>query len=178
MSGNTVRLVSFLIIALIFIVAPAAAHEGREVGDYEIVFGWREEPAFAGMMNGPEVFLGLHGAAEGELFPGDVEVSLQAEVSFGDQSMTLNLRPAYGETGHYVAELVPTLPGDYSFRLTGTIGDVEVEEVFSSADGEFSTVEPSGDIMFPAVGAMDARIAALEARLAELEAALAELEGE
>lgn len=150
------------------------AHEGREVGEYELNFGWRNEPAFAGLFNGPEVYINLHHASEDAEFPADVEVSLQAEVMFGSETKKLMLEPAWGETGHFIADLIPTLPGDYTFRVFGTIGDVEVDEMFSSADGEFSTVEPASDIMFPAAGAVDtaallARIEALEARLAALE---------
>lgn len=165
----------------------ASAHEGRAVGDYEITFGWRAEPALAGMMNGPEVYLSVHEHEEAEddheheegaehevSFPADIEVNLQAEVTFGSETTTLTLRPAWGETGHYIAELVPTMPGDYSFHLTGTIGDTAVDEVFSSSDGQFSSVEPASDVMFPAVGSLEARIAELERRIAELEAALAE----
>ncbi|MDX1991028.1 MAG: hypothetical protein SF029_01480 [bacterium] len=44
-------------LALLALVMPLAAHEGREVGDYSLTFGWRSEPAYAGMMNGPEVFI-------------------------------------------------------------------------------------------------------------------------
>jgi len=162
------------------------AHEGREVGEWELHFGWRVEPAYAGMMNGPEVFIALHGEHEEEeadeheetMDMSTVEVNLQAEVTFGDQTTTVTFRPAWGETGHYIAELMPMLPGDYSFHLTGTIGDTEVDEVFTSADGQFSSIEPPTDVMFPALPIVDnARIEALEARIADLEAQLAELQG-
>lgn len=159
------------------------AHEGREVGEYELHFGWRVEPAYAGLMNGPEVFIAAH-EHEGEPTPetpvdiSTLEVNLQAEVSFGDQTTTVTFRPAWGETGHYIAELMPTLPGDYSFHLTGTIGDIAVDEVFTSADGEFGSVEPTTDVTFPLLPIVDnARIEALEARIAELEALVAELQG-
>jgi hypothetical protein len=106
-----------------------------------------------------------------------IEVNLQAEISFGDQSVTLPLRAAFGEVGHYIADLMPMLPGDYSFHVTGTIGDQEIDEVFTSADGGFSSVEPASDVMFPAIPLVDdARIAALEARIAELEALVAALQ--
>jgi hypothetical protein len=170
------RVIPILCLFLLTVFAPSAAHEGREVGEYLISFGWREEPAYAGMMNGPEVFISPHN--EDEAFPSDLVVALHAEVSFGDQTTTLNMRQAWQEPGHYIAELVPTMPGDYTFRVFGTIGDVEVDETFSSADGEFSTVEPSTDIMFPAIGSTDTRIAELEARIAELEAAVNALRDE
>lgn len=191
-----IRVAVLVSLLLLVIAMPAAAHEGREVGEYLMSFGWRVEPAYAGQMNGPEIFIELHAHDEGEAHAegteeahsheGEdhaheeltvLEVSLQAEVTFGPETTTITFRPAYGEEGHYVAELIPTLPGDYSFRIFGTIGETAVDEVFNSADGEFSSVEPVGDIMFPAVvpaGDVETRIADLEARIAALEAQLAE----
>lgn len=151
------------------------AHEGREAGEYEIHFGWRNEPAYSGLFNGPEIFVSLHDAAEGEAFSADIEVALQAEVTFGSETTSVTFEPAWGETGHYIADLIPTLPGDYVFRVFGTIGETEVNETFDSADGGFSTVEPSSDIMFPSTGSAD--IAALLNRIEELEARVVELEG-
>jgi hypothetical protein len=169
--------IAVILLLLVLVVVPVAAHEGREVGDYVLTFGWRNEPAFAGQLNGPEISLSLHDAEQDAAFPADIEVALQAEVSFGDQTTTVLLRPAFGTTGHYVAELIPALPGDYSFHVTGTIGDTAVDEVFSSADGGFSSVEPLADIVFPQVEDAQARIAALEAQIADLETRIAALEG-
>lgn len=191
MRSYPVRLPALICLALLVLVIPASAHEGREVGNYSIVFGWRVEPAYTGLLNGPELTISVAGehhegeeaateeasaieeaadeaAAEAteasdthtdlgtddhhddaaEVVEG-AEETLQLEVSFGDQSKVLRLRAVYGEPGNYTADLIPTLPGDYSFRLTGTINGTEVDEVFSSADGEFSTVEPIEDIQFP-----------------------------
>ena len=44
-----------LALLLILAAAPAYAHESREVGPFEVVVGWWEEPAFAGQPNGPEI---------------------------------------------------------------------------------------------------------------------------
>jgi hypothetical protein len=150
------------------------AHEGQEVGDYEVFFGWRNEPAYVGQFNGPEVYLSLHGAGEDEAFPADVEVSLEAEVTFGSESITIPLEAGWGQTGYYYADLIPTLPGDYVFRIIGTIGDTPVDVTFDSAEGGFSSVEPVADIHFPEAGWVDvnellARIEALETRITELE---------
>lgn len=171
------KLLSGLLIACIgvFVVSSVLGHEGREVGEYTIEFGWKVEPAYAGLLNGPEVHLALHDAAEGDEFPEDVEVSLEAEVSFGSESMVIGLVPSLEESGHYVGTVIPSLPGDYSFRIFGTIGETEVDETFSAADGQFSTVEPATDILFPSGWAAD--YAALLARIEELEARLATLEG-
>lgn len=168
--------IRWFVVALLALATPVLAHEHREVGEYSISFGWRVEPAYAGQLNGPEVSISLHDAHD-EPFPEDIVVELSAEVSFGDQSITLRLEPVRGETGHYTTNLIPSLPGDYTFRIFGTIGDTEVDEVFSSADGEFSTVEPLSDILFPAVPSdTEALIAALEARIATLEAQIAALQ--
>jgi hypothetical protein len=185
MRHKPLRLAALVCVALLILVIPASAHEGRTVGEYSIVFGWRVEPAYTGLLNGPEFTITIAGdhheedvqatdeheddheeaATEepdthtdlgtddhhdeaAEIVEG-AEETLQLEVTFGDQSKVLRLRSVFGEPGHYTADLIPTMPGDYSFRLTGTINGTEIDEVFSSADGEFSTVEPIEDIQFP-----------------------------
>jgi len=146
------------------------AHEGREVGEYTIELGWRAEPAYTGLINGPEITVTLHssdeeseetpeaGAAQSNTVQADpaetngiigLENTLRVEVGFGPETRELNLRPVIGEPGHYVADLIPTRPGDYTFRVFGTIDGTEVDETFSAADGQFSSVEPIEDIQFP-----------------------------
>lgn len=174
---KSLSLLSIVLLALA--IAPARAHEGREVGDYLLSFGWRVEPAVVGYANGPELNIALHGHEEGGEHEHDedplagIAVSLQVEVTFGPASRVLPLELAWGTTDHYTADLTPTRPGDYTFRVFGTIGDVTVDEVFSSADGEFSSVLPASDITFPdslpSTVELLERIAALEARLAALE---------
>ncbi|MCX6045387.1 MAG: hypothetical protein NT075_09750 [Chloroflexi bacterium] len=173
---------------------PVSAHEGREVGDgkYEITFGWQVEPAYVGVYNGPEVFIKTHGVTEEDEKPViGAEKTLKLKVMFGNQSKELTLKPAWQDPGHYVAQLTPTRPGDYSFQLTGTlngngeasatesVSDTEavsstetvstsatispsetlsstetisptvINEMFTSANGQFGTVEPSSDVLFP-----------------------------
>lgn len=192
MNSRFLRFVLLLVLMLAALVIPTSAHEGREVGEYVLTFGWRVEPAFAGVMNGPELFIEAHdheahedehaeeaedGHSDVATFEG-VEVSLQYTVSFGDQTLTAPLRQAWMEPGHFIADLIPTLPGDYTFRIFGTIGDTEVDETFSASDGQFSSVEPLTDVTFPSSEGMEAKIAALEDRIAALEAKIAELEAE
>ena len=149
------------------------AHEGREVGDYTIEIGWRVEPAYTGLMNGPEITISLHGGeddhAETDAESEDghnstdaddhdddtsnrvvgLEDTLQVELIFGPASKMLNLRAVPDEPGHYSADLIPTRPGDYTFRVFGTIEGFEIDESFSASDGQFSSVEPIEDIQFP-----------------------------
>lgn len=163
-----------LLLILSLCAVPAFAHEGREVGEYSIVFGWRVEPAYTGILNGPEITVTRHSheeaADEAEHSEGDhadeaehsagedhhagegvtgLEDTLQIEVSFGPASRVLNLRAVRSEPGSYTADLIPMMPGDYTFRVFGTIEGVEIDETFSAADGQFSSVEPIEDIQFP-----------------------------
>src|SRR5262245_21580782 len=112
-----------VVVVLVFSGIQAAfAHEHRDLeNNITLIFGWREEPDLTGLFNGPEIFVRSTDTEE------PIEgAELQAEVTFGDQSKVLTFRQAFGEPGHYIAELMPMLPGDYSFHVTGTIGDVQV----------------------------------------------------
>src|SRR5215216_4707424 len=112
-----------LLAILVLTVSPTLAHEGREVGEYELVIGWRVEPAYTDLFNGPELQVLTEGT--GEPVEG-LEQTLTLEVSFGPATKTLQLRPVPDEPGHYTANLIPTRPGDYTFRVTGMIGDLAI----------------------------------------------------
>lgn len=136
----------------VFTASEASAHEGREVGDYEFVFGWQVEPAFAGVLNGPEIR--ITDTTTDEPVVG-AEETLTLTVTFGPESKVLDLRAVRNEPGSYVAALTPTRPGDYEFELSGTISvttalsETVVNEIFNSSDGDFSTIEPASDLLFP-----------------------------
>ena len=154
----------------------ALAHEHRTVGDYHVEFGWQAEPAIVGLINGPEVYIEpADDSLSAEEALQGVEVALQVEVTFGPASRVLTLDPDSEEIGHYTADLIPTRPGDYSFHLTGTIGETPVDEVFTSADGQFGSVDPASDLQFPEpqpdVTELLQRIEALEAEVQALQAA-------
>ena len=180
----TVGFVTLLLCAAIYLVtAPqASAHEHRHVGDYEITFGWQVEPAYVGVYNGPEVR--IIDTTTDEPVVG-AEETLTLTVSFGPASKVLALEPVRNEPGNYIARLTPTRPGDYEFELTGFISvttalsETVVSEIFTSADGDFSTVEPAEDILFPdaesdavslqrQIDDLKDEIEALKAELAEL----------
>ena len=163
-----IRLVALLAaLLLLALVIPALAHEGRTVGAYAIELGWRVEPAYTGIFNGPELFVNEAASDEAtaEATPemsadGDeeeavgapvegLEDTLTLEVSFGGKTKTLKLYPVWNDPGHYTADLIPTQPGDYSFHVTGKIGDMDIDETFTSADGKFGSVDPISDIQFP-----------------------------
>jgi hypothetical protein len=51
--------------------------------------------------------------------------------------------------GEYEAAFVPTATGDYTFRITGTIGEATVDESVTSGPTTFNSVEPMSAIEFP-----------------------------
>jgi hypothetical protein len=131
----------------------ATAHEDREIaGRYDFVVGFLVEPAFAGERNGMSLDISTIEPAEGSdspFFFEGAEQTLSVTVGYGDQTMPLALEPVSGEPGLYRAVFFPTLPGDYSFRLTGTLGDTTIDETFTSADGDFDAVRDPAPLRFP-----------------------------
>ncbi len=132
----------------------ADAHEQRDVADrYSFVVGFLAEPAFAGQQNGLDLRISTldpTGGVNSEPVEG-AEETLSAEVGYGDQSMPLELDTVYDEPGSYRAIFFPTAPGDYSFHITGTIGETAIDETFTSADGAFGAVQDPAPLQFPAL---------------------------
>jgi len=134
---------------LLLTAAPTLAHEGRKLGDLEMVVGWVTEPAYAGEVNGVQLLLVHHGEPVVDL--GD---TLDVEVTFGDETEPFTLEPffelgEFGTPGDYRAFLIPTEPGQYSFHLSGTIDGEEVDETFTSGPGTFDDVENPQAAQFP-----------------------------
>jgi hypothetical protein len=134
---------------LLLTAAPALAHEGRKLGDLEMVVGWGTEPAYAGEVNSGQLLLVHHGEPVVDL--GD---TLDVEVTFGDETEPFTLEPffeegEFGTPGDYRAFLIPTEPGQYSFHFSGTIDGEEVDETFTSGPGTFDDVENPQAAQFP-----------------------------
>jgi hypothetical protein len=131
--------------------APALAHEQRASGGFDLVVGWGEEPAYTGVMNSVEVTVSEAGAGAPVTDLGD---ALQVEVSKGSDTITLPLEAVApgvsGAAGTYRAWLIPTRPGTYTFRLTGSIRGQDVGESFTSSASTFDDVEHLARIQFPA----------------------------
>ena len=54
-----------------------------------------------------------------------------------------------GVPGDYEASLIPTVPGDYTFHLTGSIHGQAVDETATSSDSTFNPAVESTEIQFP-----------------------------
>jgi hypothetical protein len=147
-------------LGLVLTVAlPAAAHEQRQVGKYTLEVGWRDEPALAGLLNAVEVE--VREAATGQGVEG-LTKTLKLSVTFGGGRSAFE--PALrslgaSDPGHYVADVIPTAPGDYLFRIQGTIGTQDVNELFESGPGRADSVRPASTIAFPAQDVLDPAVA-------------------
>lgn len=139
-------------ILLLSSVETTSAHEHRHVkiGDKETVWvvGWYVEPAFVDQPN--KVSLRVVIEQGGQTIPvTGLEKFLRVEVTTGGKSVTLDLRPAFRDPGHYIADIMPTVPGTYIFRFFGTVNGTSVNEIFDCSQGKFHCVEPLSKIQFP-----------------------------
>ena len=135
-------------IAAAVMPGPVMAHVEIDVGDgqYVMEVGFRDEPAYLGQPNA--LALRVEEYATGGTEPvNDLAATLAAEVSKDGQAMTLPLVPV-GE-GEYEAAFVPTAAGDYTFRISGAIGEATVNESVTSGPTTFNSVEPLSTIEFP-----------------------------
>jgi hypothetical protein len=152
--------------AALVLVSPlsAEAHEVRQLagGKYQIIVGFIGEPVFAGDKSGLEFFVSdLSAAATPVAGAGSddeedagapvegLETTLKAEVIFGDQTMELPLSARYNTPGAYESVFFPAKPGDYTFRIYGTLDGTDVDESFTSSPEGFGAVEDPAPLHFP-----------------------------
>jgi hypothetical protein len=141
-------------LTLLTIPGVALAHGHIGNGDLEMTIGFAEEPAYAGLPNGVQLFL-VHDGHDVT----DLDGTLQVEVTFGDEtSEPMTLEPwfevgEWGTPGEYRAVFTPSQPGEYTFHFTGTVDGEEIDESMTSSPKTFSTVEDIASSEFPAVNA-------------------------
>lgn len=159
-------------LAMLLTAGIAGAHEHRHVADdhYEMVVGFLNEPAVQNQLNGLSVRVNVHDEDAAEDAPAvgveGLAGTLQAEVTFGGQTMPLTLEPAYNDPGHYEAFFIPTGVGAYTFRIFGAIDGNQIDETFTAGPETFSEVAPSDNLLFPKVAGSiaDATAAAQDAQ--------------
>jgi hypothetical protein len=153
---------------------PALAHESRVVGDIEMGVGWGNEPVYAGYQHPVEVFFSEPAPSEEEEGRPISDVDVQVEVFFGAEpsgtsSGPLPMDETFGDPGHFEADMIPTRPGTYTFRFTGTVAGQEIDEVFTSGPETFSDTNLAASVQFPeqdpTSGELAERIERLSARL-------------
>lgn len=136
------------LVSLVTLSGAAEAHETRAVGKYSFVVGWNVEPAYEGIKNGVDLRVQLPGTTPAPVE--GVEKTLKVEVTnvAGGQKVTLPLETVFGSPGRYIAHLVPTVAGQYSFRFFGTIEGNQINETFTSGE-KFNNIQTIGEIQFP-----------------------------
>jgi hypothetical protein len=143
-------------LAMILIPArPAAAHEQRDVGRLSLVVGWSGEPTYAGFLNEVQLFITERGRGGEEEGPPVEDADMQVQVLFGGEDAEqatepLPMEPAFDSPGEYLAPIIPSRPGTYTFHFTGEAGGQEIDELFTSGPQTFSDVGVPADIQFPA----------------------------
>ncbi len=125
-------IVAVLLAGLLAIFQPASAHQTITVGDYDVEYGWVNEPAIVGQPN--DVVINITPKSGSNT---NVDVSaLTIQAVYGGQTKALALQPLGENTpGQFVAPMTPMRAGQYTIHLGGNIGstafntDVVPEEV-------------------------------------------------
>lgn len=142
----------------------ALAHGQTQVGDYELVIGFHNEPAYQGEPNGLDLF--VTNTKTNEKVEG-LEKTLKAEIVFGASKKELTIRPQFGRPGDYTADILPSEVGDYTWRIFGKINDTPVDVSMTSSPETFGAVEPKSSVAFPAAEPTAAELKAEAASAAQ-----------
>ena len=83
----------------------------------------------------------------------DLQDTLQVEVTHvaSETSKVLDLRAVLNQPGDYTADLVPTAPGVYEFRVFGAVEGNQIDETFISrgGGGDFDDIRTAAALQFP-----------------------------
>lgn len=137
----------------LLLAGTAQAHVLKTFGTYTVALGWKVEPTYVGSPNAVQAIVtDAKGKAVTDIPDGDMTVV----VSLGSQSTSaLPLNNAFdsdtglGIPGDYEASIDPTVPGDYTFHLSGKIHGTAIDETATSSDSTFDSVVDSSSVDFP-----------------------------
>jgi hypothetical protein len=146
--------------ALIPVVA--LAHEVRPVGAYVLTVGWQHEPAYTNQQNAVQLLLS---DSRGKPVT-DLGDSFKVQVVYQGQNMpAMTLDPSYdpdtglGKPGEYLAAIIPTRPGDYTFHFSGTVHGQSMDQSFKSGPDTFDVVKDPTAVEFPVKDPTQAQVA-------------------
>ena len=139
-------------LALALVPAAALAHVVRPVGGFVLTVGWQHEPAYTSQQNAVQLLL-----ADSKGKPvTDLGDSLSVQLVYQGLTMpTMTLDPTYdpdtgvGKPGEYLATVIPTRPGDYTFHFSGTVHGQSVDQSFTSGPETFDAVKDPAAVEFP-----------------------------
>jgi hypothetical protein len=141
-----VAVVAVLLVAPL--AAPAVAHEEHKVDKYTVEVGFGTEPAYAGVINSVQLTITNNSK------PVTDAKGLKVAVSTGDsQPKQMALEPyfsdEFGTPGDYRAFFIPTAPGAYTFKVTGTLGGKKVDQSYTSGKDGFDEVTDPAEVQYP-----------------------------
>jgi hypothetical protein len=130
------------------LAVPASAHGEHKVANYTFVVGFGTEPAYAGTTNSVQLVISNNGK------PVTNAKGLKVAVSTGDaEAKDMTLQPyfgeGWGEQGDYRAFFIPTAPGAYTFKVTGTLGGKKIDRSFTSGKDGFDEVTDPAEVQYP-----------------------------
>ena len=131
------------------LAVPASAHGEHKVANYTLEVGFGTEPGYAGVTNSVQVTISNNGK------PVTDAKGLKVAVSTGDaEPRQMALEPYFGddfgEPGDYRAFFIPTAPGAYTFKLTGSLGGRKIDQSYTSGKDGFDEIVDPSEAQYPA----------------------------
>lgn len=150
---------ALLFVALLvpFTASIAQAHGHTTVGDYELVIGFHNEPAYQGEPNGLDLF--VKNTKTGKDV-NNLADTLKVELVYGRSKKELPIKAQWGQDGAYTAYVLPTEAGDYTWHIWGSIEGTPVDVTMTSSPDTFGAVEAKSAVAFPAAEATSAELQA------------------
>lgn len=138
---------NMVVIMLALAATTALAHQTKDVaGGYRVSAGFVTDPAYTGVLNALDLIVR---DAEGNPVE-NLERSLTAVlIAPGGAELNLKLSAAFGEPGVYRGSFIPTVVGDYAFRISGFIGAAEFDELFDQPAHSEPSVLDAREISLP-----------------------------
>ena len=130
------------------LAVPALAHGEHKVANYSFVVGFGTEPAYAGVTNSVQLVISNNGK------PVTDAKGLKVAVSTGDaEPREMALEPyfgdGWGEQGDYRAFFIPTTPGAYTFKVTGSLGGKKIDHSYTSGKDGFDEITDPTEAQYP-----------------------------
>jgi hypothetical protein len=150
MSRRTTVAAAVVAVLLVPLLAvPASAHGEHKVANYTLEVGFGTEPGYAGVTNSVQVTISNNGK------PVTDARGLKVAVSTGDaEPRQMPLEPYFGddfgEPGDYRAFFIPTAPGAYTFKLTGSLGGKRIDQSYTSGKDGFDEIVDPSEAQYPA----------------------------
>jgi hypothetical protein len=174
MQKRTAAVAAALAVLLVPLLAvPALAHGEHKVANYTFVVGFGTEPGYAGVTNSVQLIISDNGK------PVTNAKGLKVAVTTGDaEPKAMALEPyfgeGWGEQGDYRAFFIPTAPGAYTFRVTGSLGGKKIDRSYTSGKDGFDEITDPAEVQYPAVEPTGSQVTTkLDRETARINAALA-----